>query len=112
MKWMTFSCIAILLTSSAFVHASERAVVCAKYAANYGWSEGYAIEATIASGSELNQATGSFTYDGLSTYVVIFWRQDQATIIKMSFPYLSAIGMDGEDQEGRKWQVAKTSVCI
>lgn len=98
---------------SGIVTAGEKAVVCAKYRANYGWSKGYQVEATILSGSELNSATQSFDYNSISTYVVIFWDQDQVTIIEMSFPYLSVVGTSGEDRQGKEWEVSKGSgICF
>ena len=91
--------------------ASEKATVCARYEAQYGWSKGYKVEATITSGTELNRATRTFDYDSLSKYVVIFWDQDEVTVIKMSWPYLGPIAQQGEDQRGVKWEVSKTTIC-
>lgn len=93
-------------------HAAEKEVVCAKYRTDYGWSKGYKVDATILNGSELNSETKTFNYNNLSTYVVIFWEKDRASIIKMGFPYLTIIGQEGEDQQGKKWEIAKTSICI
>jgi len=104
--------IAIALLISSYACASERSVVCAKYRTQYGWSKSYSVEATIAKGSELNQATSSLNYEAFSSYVVIFWKKDEVSLIKMDFPYLGPVGQSGEDQEGRKWEVAKTALCI
>jgi hypothetical protein len=79
--------------------AAERETVCAKYQSEGGWSKNYKVEATIIRGTELNQATRSFEYNGLSTYVVIFWDKDQASIIEMSWPHLSPIGQEGKTKE-------------
>lgn len=92
--------------------ASERVMVCAKYKRSSGWSDGYKVEATLTNGSELNQKTLTLDYDVISTYVVIFWEQHEVSIIKLDFPYLGPIGQSGTDQEGRKWEVAKTELCI
>jgi len=94
------------------VNASDRTTVCAHYAANYGWSDGYKVEATVSSGAELNHATGSFNYSPFDKYVVIFWSADQASVIKLDAPYLSAIETEGEDQQGRRWKVAETDLCL
>ncbi len=102
----------IALFSMPSGHAAEKEVVCAKYRADYGWSKGHKVEASILKGSELNSATKTFSYNILSTYVVIFWARDQASIIEMGWPYLSAIGQEGEDQRGMKWEIAKTSICF
>lgn len=93
-------------------HAADKEVVCAKYKTDSGWSKGYEVEATILKGSELNSATRTLKYNNLSTYVVIFWEKDQASIIEMNWPYLNAIGQEGEDQRGVKWEIAKTSICF
>lgn len=92
--------------------AMEREVICAKYRTTNGWSKGYRVEATIAKGSELNQATKTFNYSGLSTYVVIFWNKDEASIIEMDLPWLSPIAQEGKDLRGVKWEIAKTSICF
>jgi len=92
--------------------AKERVVVCAKYATNYDWSNGYQVEATVLTGQDLNQATSSFGYQSYATYVAIFWSQDEVSIIQLDSPYLSAIAQEGVDQRGRRWQISKTSLCI
>jgi len=106
---LLFAILACLPVAAA---ASERVRVCAKYKTQYAWSQGYGVDATLMSGSDLNRATHTFDYQGFSTYVVIFWGQDQASVILMDSPYLNAFGSDGEDQEGRKWQIAETDFCI
>lgn len=103
---------ALFVLATGHVEAGERATVCAKYRTEYGWSNGYQVVATIQTGNELNQATRSFSYTSYSTYVVIFWDKGQASVIEMSFPYLGPIGQEGEDQQGRKWEIAKTSICF
>ena len=92
--------------------SAERATVCAKYRTANGWSSGYKVEATIIKGSELNQATRSVDYKAFSTYVVIFWDDDQASVIEMGWSQLSFIGQEGEDKRGVKWEIAKTSICV
>lgn len=101
-----------LILAANHAGAAERETICAKYRVEYGWSKGYQVEATILKGYELNQATRSLNYTSYSTYVIIFWDKDQASVIEMSFPYLSYVGQEGEDQQGRKWEIAKTSVCF
>ena len=96
----------LIISVSSF--AAERTTVCAKYRKDYGWSKGYQVEATVIRGTELNQKTGTFDYDGFATYVVIFWAEGEASIIRMSFPPLGAIPMEGEDKQGRKWQISKS----
>ncbi|MCL5776450.1 hypothetical protein M1105_05545 [Limibaculum sp. FT325] len=93
-----------------FAVAAERVEVCAEYEST---GKKYRVMATIAKGSELNRATKSYSYTGFSTYVVIFWSQENASIIKMPFGPPSAFGSAGEDQEGRKWRVStSTTFCF
>lgn len=101
----------LALTIAVQAFAAERATVCAKYRAGYGWSNGYKVKATILKGRELNTATRSLTYNGLATYVVIFWDEGEASVIEMGTMYLTPMGQEGVDQQGRTWQVAKTSFC-
>ena len=69
-------------------------------------------KATILSGIELNQATRSFNYNAPSTYVIIFWDKNEASIIEMQMPFLSVVGEQGTDQRGISWEIAKSSICI
>ena len=53
---------AVALSVAAPARADENKVdVCAKYETEDGWSKGYKVRANIISGSDLNQAVGSFT---------------------------------------------------
>lgn len=90
----------------------ERARLCAKYRTSNGWSQAYKIDGTIIKGYELNQATGTFNYQGLDTYVVIFWDQGEASIIQMESPFVTYVDEIGYDQQGRAWQIHKGSICF
>ena len=105
---ITFLCIQIAVPG----HASEKVTVCARYSTSSGWSKGYSVQATVMKGTELIQATGSFDYVSYATYVVIFWDKDETSVIQLDFPALSAVPMQGKDQQGRKWEVAKINVCL
>ena len=91
--------------------ASE--AVCVKYQTQSGWSKGYQVDGTVIKGSELNSRTGTYNYEPYSTYVVVFWSQEQASILQLSYysGSISAYGISATDQEGRSWQVSKTSYC-
>ena len=41
----------------------------------------YHVTAITTTGSKLNRATHSLNYNSLSSYVVIFWAQDKASVI-------------------------------
>lgn len=103
---------AMMFTPVSPLSAAERVELCAKYRTSSGWSDGYKIEATITKGSELNQATSSFNYQSLDIYVVIFWDKDEASVIQMNSPFISFTGETGYDQQGREWQIEKSSICF
>lgn len=92
--------------------ASERVEICAKYRTSSGLSDAYKVEATIIKGYELNQATSSFNYQSLDTYVVIFWDRDEASVIQMESPFVTFMEEKGYDQQGREWQIKKGSFCF
>lgn len=93
-------------------YGKERAEVCAKYRTANGWSQAYKVDATIMKGYELNQSTSSYNYQAYDTYVVIFWAQDEASVIQMESPYVTYMDEAGYDQQGRAWQIHKGTFCI
>ena len=104
--------VCIFLAASAT--ARERVTACAQSKREDGsWSQGYKVEATVLSSQELFQATRQFYEFG--TYVVIFWAENQASIIHLDYGLgtLTAFPAEGEDQQKRRWQVAKWSaLCM
>jgi hypothetical protein len=98
---------------SANPSTASRERLCVKYMTQTGWSGGYSVEATVIKGSELNRATKTFNYEAFSTYVVVFWDKGEASVLKLDYFYgsISAYGVEANDQEGRKWEVSKTSLC-
>lgn len=106
MKKILFILIVIFSISA---NAAEKQSACAKYKKEYGWSKGYSVEAIVISGSDLNEAVGSFTrFRAFSTYAVIFWDKDQAVILKLppfSMGTLPMFETEVEDQNGRKWKI-------
>lgn len=95
-----------------------------KYKKNYDWSQYYTVDVTFMSGTELNRATKSYEYDGFSTYAIIFWDKDETSVIKLSsFTGCGlevsqrcisnkATNLEGEDNQGRGWEVCTRSVCF
>ena len=94
-------------------HATSSETVCVKYETQTGWSRGYQVDATIAKGSYLNQATSTFDYEPYATYAVVFWQQGQASILRLNYysGSITAYGHSATDQQGRDWNVSKTSYC-
>lgn len=83
--------------------------ICIKYKKDIGWSQLYEVRGTVISGSALNSAVGSFTrFKSFSTYVVVFWDDDQASIFELPTSSLGTVPMFAtkiEDQEGRTWNI-------
>ena len=105
--------VSVLLLSIGFsAQAKERAEICAKYRTASGWSNSYKVEATIISGSELNQATSSFNYQSFDKYVIIFWDKDQASVIHMEKAFVTFVEQMGFDQQGRAWLIKKGNICF
>ena len=97
-----------LLLMPIVAFSSDEMVVCAKQ----GNGQAYKVEATLTTGAELNAATHSVNYLGFRTYIVIFWKQNQASIIELDFPHVSVLGTSGTDQQGRPWEVSTSSLCF
>jgi YD repeat-containing protein len=106
--YVAFFGILLAVISPARTIAEERVDICAQYSAT---GASYHVNAVSTTGSELNQATHTFNYNGLSRYIVIFWAQNQATVIEMSTPFFgpSYIQSIGTDQEGRSWGITAFS---
>lgn len=104
---LAVACLACLCTTSAL--AADKAEVCVKYRKDYGWSKGYTVQGTVIDGSDLNSAVGSFSrFKSFSTYVVVFWDRDQASIFELPAMAMGGVPMfetEVEDQQGRKWQI-------
>jgi hypothetical protein len=94
-----------------------------KYKRDYGWSDYYTVDVTFMSGSELNSATNSYNYRRYKTYAIIFWGDDQASVIQLS-SYTGCgsevsqscitnkvSNLEGEDQKGVGWEICTRSYC-
>jgi len=104
-KAIAISLITALFGSpSAFAY--EVLDVCATYL-NTGKS--YKVQGQKYKGTELNQRTNSYNYNYYSTYFVIFWSQDQASVIELDSIYgsISHLGTWGTDQRGYEWKLSK-----
>lgn len=102
----------IFLVFCSQLFAATRTDACATY---LNTKKSYLVDVTLISGTELNQKTQSYLYDGLSTYAVIFWSQNQVSVIELDFfiGSLNPIGTRGYDQDGRPWDISSnTSLCF
>lgn len=87
--------------------------LCVQYKTRNGWSKNYRVEVRTIKGSELNRRTNTFNYNSYSSYAVIFWSNNQASIIELSF-YTGSYGpmpTSGKDQRGMSWRLSKSSIC-
>lgn len=103
-----------LAQTAVAAQAGEKEAVCAKYETQDGWSKSYQVEANVLTGADLNAATGTWKYSAYSNYVVIFWKENEASVIKMNYSFgLSFVPQEGIDQEGRHWKVSQSNgYCI
>lgn len=111
-------CLLHSLASARYVQTCK-----AKYKRNYDWSDYYTVTVYFYKGSELNKATSSYDYDSYSVYSVIFWGDDKVTVIQLSgyFSCGTEVSIDcisrsygnleGEDQEGRNWEICTKQYC-
>ncbi|BBN59329.1 hypothetical protein HVMH_0923 [Hydrogenovibrio marinus] len=111
MKKIILILLGFSISYSSNLFASENVHICAKYHTQDGWSHGYSVNATFIDGSELNLKTSSFKYNSLYKYIVIFWKPNEASVIKMDFPFLTPVGVNGYDQNGRQWEVSNSNLC-
>jgi hypothetical protein len=89
--------------------AAQREEVCIKYQKEYGWSKSYTVIGTVISGSDLNSKVGSLSrFKALSTYVVVFWDDDKATILELPPLSMGSVPMfesEARDQLDRLWKI-------
>ncbi len=85
--------------------------VCAEYK-NTGSK--YRMEATVIDGSELNREWNTYDFASFSKYVLLFWADDQMSIIKLDYSFgIGAFGSDGVDQRGYEWNIStSTMFCM
>jgi len=97
-----------------FIQEPTQERLCVKYKTQNGWSKGYSVNVTIISGSELNRRTKSYRYKSYSTYGVIFWGDDQASVIELKnfFGQFTVLGTNGIDGEGREWKMNNGLICL
>lgn len=93
-----------------------------KYKQQHGWSKKYSVEVTFMTGSELNSATNTYNYSSYSVYGIIFWGNNEASVIKISSFTLcgfevtcdcisSMYDLKGVDQDGDEWNICLSNFC-
>lgn len=96
---------AVLALSSLPVSAFAYEVLeaCATYV---GTGKSYEIDVNIYDGRELNERTSSYDYNSYDNYVVIFWSNDEASVIELDSSFCNTdFSCDGVDQRGYKWEI-------
>ena len=94
--------------------------------ADGSWSKKYLVEVNFIGGPELNQATQTNNYYVYGVYAVVFWSQEQVTVIDIgndNFLSCTASNVDcdcindmtynfhGEDQNKRYWEICIKDYC-
>lgn len=83
--------------------AYEVIEACATY---IGTGKSYEVTVNLFEGSDLNQRTSSFDYNAFDKYAVIFWNNDQASVIELESSFCNTdFGCDGVDQQGYRWAI-------
>lgn len=99
---------ALAASAATMAQASEQVHVCARDPSG----KVYSVQAELITGQELVQRTNNLNYQTFSKYVAIFWDKEHVTLINIGgLGGLSAIPLNGTDQQGRSWQVSSTDVC-
>lgn len=114
--------VAASLSTPSYARVTTPAKV--RYETSEGRSKWYAVDVHLFTGSELAQATGQWSrFSSFKKYAVIFWAEDQATIIEISnvlfcgtefsqscMPIMGRI--KGKDQDGDEWEVCTSTFCV
>ena len=114
----------IFSLSTVELFASCKRVAKVKYQQKYGWSKLYTVNVTFMTGLELNRATSSYKYSSSSVYGIIFWDNDQASVIKLTTFLLcglevtcecidnSLYDLKGYDQDDDLWNICLSAYCF
>lgn len=94
-----------------------------RYSTSEGQSKWYTVDVNFLTGLELNTATSSFRYNAFKSYAVVFWGNDQASVILINSPIMFCSGeftnsclpifgrMKGTDQQNTEWEVCTALFC-
>jgi hypothetical protein len=119
---LLFAMVAALVVMAAPVQARYVQTVKVRYQANFTNSQWYTIDVTFVTGTELNQATRTFSYTSYKNYAVVFWAEGEATVIQLDGYFVCGFSfeatcmplvgkMKGQDQQGRLWEVCTGQFC-
>src|SRR6188508_3118653 len=117
-------CSALAVIGSFLAHSTADAAYREECRIRYaGTGSAYDVECIYLTGSELNEKTGSLSYSSFSLYVVVFWGEGRATVIKTAG--INSCGLEategcaysilplrGLDQDEREWKICQSSHFI
>lgn len=69
--------------SSQISFAAINLVCKVQYEKRYGWSDPVKAEITLATGNELNQATGRYSFQNYKVYATVWFSNDECAIIEL-----------------------------
>jgi hypothetical protein len=118
-RWIMLALIALTPISAQARHTQTSKI---RYATQDGHSKWYEIDVTYLTGVELNTATSSFRFGAFDKYALVFWGENQITIIKFKEFVICGLEFDqscipitgrvrGTDQEDREWEICTASYC-
>lgn len=94
-----------------------------KYRKNYSWSDYYSVTVRFYAGAELNRIIGTYDFEPYKVYAIVWWNHDECSIIKIE-SYMACGtnvtqtcinghwgNLEGEDEEGRKWEICTSNWC-
>lgn len=98
------SCLIALLTLllgslPCFVSAFEAEMEVA-YETRRGFSDWHTVDVSFASGQELNRKIGTFSFDMIANYALIWFDRDEVAILKIDSP----MSIGGREFEERNWR--------
>lgn len=122
MRFIAYAALAVVAFVSSPADARLRQDAKVRYETREGQSKWYTVEVNFLTGQELSDATSSLRYSMFKNYAVIFWRENEATVIEIAgFNFCSGefsqtclpiLGrMNGEDADGTKWEVCTGIIC-
>lgn len=82
-----------LLLFSVKSFAAINLVCKVQYETRNGWSDPVKTEITLATGSELNQATGRYSFQNYKVYATVWFSNDECAIIELD---MSPVGIGSE----------------
>lgn len=92
----------------------EKQTACLQYENKGYWSKKYKITGLVYSGSELYGILPYHNIDILKYYFVVFWNNNEASIIKINNLYTGGeilYNMNGIDQNGIEWKLSSQYFC-